>query len=137
MVQRRERRDAVSQQLVDKAVVEIEALWIWRAGAFREDARPGNRESIGLCAERLHQLNVFLVQAIMVGRGIAVALIGDGARRVGEAVPDRWAAAVLVHGSFDLIGGGRRAPQKIVRKTGRGCSIPWPAARFRLGPSGS
>ena len=123
MIQRRERRDAVRQQFVDKAVVEIEAFWIWRAGAFREDARPGNRESIGLCAQRLHQLDVFLVQVIMVGRGIAVAVVGDGPGRVGEAVPDRWAAAVLVHGPLDLIGRGRRAPQKTVRKTGRGCSI--------------
>src|SRR6476660_9802540 len=124
MVQRRERRDAVSQQLVDKAVVEIEALWIWRAGAFREDARPGNRESIGLCAQRLHQLDVFLVEMIVVGRGIAVAVVGDGPGRAGEAVPDRRTAAILVHGSLDLIRRGRGAPQKPVRKTG-GRSIPW------------
>ena len=122
MIQRRKRLDAVSQQFVEQAVVEIEAFWIWRAGAFREDARPCDRKPIGLCAQRLHQLNVFLVQVIMVGRGVAVAVIGDGAARVGEAVPDRRAAAVFVDGALDLIGRGRRAPQKAVRKTGRGCS---------------
>src|SRR3954463_10404724 len=63
MIQRRKRRDAVRERLVDKAVVEIEPFGIWRAGAFREDARPCNRESIGLYAERLHQLDIFLVQA--------------------------------------------------------------------------
>ena len=136
MIQRRKRRDAVGQQFVDKAVVEIKAFGIRRTRAFREDARPSNRESIGLCAQRLHQLDVFLVQAIMVGRGIPIAVIGYGPGRVRETVPDRWAAAIFVHGSLDLIGRGRRAPQKIVRKTGRGCSTSCSAVRVRLGQSG-
>ena len=136
MIQRRKRLNAVGQQLVDKAVVEIEAFWIRCAGSFREDARPCDRESIGLCAERLHQLDVFLVQMIMVGRGISVAVIGDRSGRVREAVPDRRTAAAFVYGSLDLIGRGRRAPQKIVRKTGRGCSISCSAIRVRLGQSG-
>ena len=116
MIQRRKRLDAVRQQLVDQPVVEIEALGIWRAGAFREDARPRNRETIGLGAQRLHQLDVFLVPMIMVGRGVAVAVVGDGPGRVGEAVPDRRAAAVLVDGALDLIGRGRGAPQKPARE---------------------
>src|SRR5829696_8629660 len=134
VIQRRKRRDAVRQQLVDKAVVEIEAFWVRRAGPLREDARPGNRESIGLCAQRLHQLDVFLEQAIMVGRGIPVAAIGYGPGRVRETVPDRWAAAILVYGSLDLIGRGRCAPQETVRKSGRGCSS-WCGIRVRLGPT--
>src|SRR5882724_3225541 len=136
MIQRRKRRDAVRERLVDKAVVEIEPFGIWRAGSFREEARPCNRESIGLYAERLHQLDIFLVQAIMVGRGIAIAVVGYGSGRVRETVPDRWAAAVFAHGPLDLIGRGRRAPQKTVRKTGRGCSNSCSAVRVRLGPSG-
>src|ERR1044072_9287643 len=108
MIQRRERLDAVRQQLVDKAIVEIEAPWIWRAGPFREDARPCDRESIGPCTQRLHELDVFLVETIVVGRGIAVAVVGDGPGRVRKTVPDRWAAAVFVHGSLALIGPSRR-----------------------------
>jgi hypothetical protein len=104
MVQGRKWLDAVRQQLIQQPVVEIEALWVWRAGSLREDTRPSNRKTIGFCAQRLHQLNVFPVKMIMVGRGVGVAVIGDGPARVGETVPNRWAAAVFVDGPLDLIG---------------------------------
>src|SRR5215475_4944652 len=103
MVERRKRLNAVREQLIHQAIVEIEAFRVWRAGAFWKDARPGNRESIGLCAQRLHQLNVFLVAMIVIGCGIAVAAIGDCSRLATKAVPDRRATAVFVYGALDLI----------------------------------
>src|SRR4029077_20123159 len=104
MVQGREWLDAVRRQLIQQPVVEIEALGVWLAGPLREDTRPSNRKTIGPCAQCLHQLNVFPVEMIMVGRGVSVAVIGDGSPRVGETVPNRWAAAVFVDGPLDLIG---------------------------------
>src|SRR5882757_1619706 len=104
MIQGYEWLDAVRRQLVQQPVIEIEALWVWRTCSFRENARPSNRKTIGFCAQRLHQLNVFLVKMIMIGRGVGVAVIRDGPARVGETVPNRWAAAVFVDGPLDLIG---------------------------------
>ena len=104
MIQGCEWLDAVRRQFVQQAVVEIEAFGIWRTGSFREDTRPCNRKSIGLCTQRLHQLNVFLVPMKMIGRGVAVAAIGDRAGRLGETVPDRRAAIIFVDGPLDLIG---------------------------------
>jgi hypothetical protein len=104
MVQGRKWLDAVRQQLIQQPVVEIEALRDWCADSLRDDTRPGNRKPIGLCAQRLHQLNVFPVPIIVIGRGVGVAVIGDGPARVGETVPNRWAATVFVDGSLDLIG---------------------------------
>ena len=123
MIQGRKWLDAVRRQFVQKPVVEIEAIWIRRTGSFREDTRPSNRKPIGLCSNNLHQLNVFLVQMIMVGRGVAITVIGDRPPRVSETVPDRWAATVFVDGPLDLIGGSSRTPQKTVRKTRGGTSI--------------
>ena len=89
MIQRRKGLDAVRQQLIQQPVVEIEALWLWCAGSLREDTRPGNRKTIGLCAQCLHQLNVFPVKMIMVGRGVGVAVIGDRPMRMGLAIKGR------------------------------------------------
>src|SRR6187551_1467005 len=59
-----ERFDAVGEQLVDEAFVEVEPLGIGRATALREDARPRDRKSIRLDAERFHELDVALVAMV-------------------------------------------------------------------------
>ena len=51
VVERREGLDVARLAAIDEAVVEIEPLFVDRAGAFRNDARPGDREAIGLDAE--------------------------------------------------------------------------------------
>src|SRR5215470_1161253 len=44
VIERRERRDTVGDEVVNEPIVEVEALRIWRAGALREYPRPRNRE---------------------------------------------------------------------------------------------
>src|SRR3954470_22751807 len=53
---------------------------------------------------------------VMLVGAVAGGAILDFAGRVAKNVPDRLAAAVLVDGAFDLVGRGRRAPQKILRE---------------------
>ena len=46
--------DAVGEELVEHAVVEVETFGVGRACACGEDARPCDREAVGLEAEVLH-----------------------------------------------------------------------------------
>ncbi|MET3989378.1 hypothetical protein ABID65_001004 [Bradyrhizobium sp. S3.9.2] len=116
MIERRIGLDAVREQLVDEPVVEIEPLRIGLARSIRKHPRPRNREAVGLDAERLNQRDVVLVAVIVLVGAVAGRAVLDLAGRVAENVPDRLAAAVLVDGALDLVGRGRRAPQKILGK---------------------
>src|ERR1044071_7467916 len=64
VIERGERLNAIREQLVDKAVVKVEALRIRWTITVRKHARPRDREAIRLHAERLHQLHVFFVTMI-------------------------------------------------------------------------
>src|SRR6185437_3435814 len=112
MIERGIGLDAVCEELIDQAVVEVEALRVRCAVAVRKHARPGNRKTISLGAEVLDEADVFLVAVIMIVGAIGVGVVADLAGRMAERIPDRGAAAVLVDGAFDLIGRGRRAPDE-------------------------
>src|SRR5690606_17249014 len=94
-------------------VVEVEALLVRLARAFRKDARPADGEAIGVGADVvLHQRNVFLVPVIVIVGDVAGVAVLDVAGRVRVRVPDRLALAVLVPRALDLIGRGGRAPEE-------------------------
>ena len=116
VIQRGKGLDAVGEQLVDQAAVEVHALWIRRAGPLRKDARPGDREAIDLDAQRLHQLHVVFVTVVVIVGHVAVGVVDDLAGRMGEGVPHRRRAAVFGDGAFDLVRGGGGSPQKARRK---------------------
>ena len=84
--------------------------WVCRHPGGRSG--PCDREAVGLEAEPLHELHVFLVAVVVVVGYVAGVAVFDLAGGVGEGVPDGGAAAVFVDGSFDLIGGGCRAPEE-------------------------
>ena len=58
VIERGHRADARFAQRVDEAAIEIQPFLIHAAGAFGEDAAPGNAEAIRLQAERLHHSDV-------------------------------------------------------------------------------
>ena len=119
VIQRRVRLDAVLEQFVDEAVVEVEALGIRRTRSFRKHPRPRDREPVGLGAEFPDQADVFLVAVVMFVGAVAGGAVLDLAGRVRKGVPDRAAAAVFIDGAFDLIGRGGGAPHKIFREAPR------------------
>src|SRR5258705_2417456 len=57
---------------------------------------------------------------IVIVGAVRVAVIGDLAGRVGERIPDRASAAVLVDGTLDLIRGSGGTPEKAFWERGRG-----------------
>jgi hypothetical protein len=120
MVQRGERLDAGSLQLIDETVVEIDALRIGLAGSLRKNAGPGDGEPVGFRADVLHQRDVFLVTVIVVVGDIAGVAVSDVAGRVRVSVPDRLALAVLVPRAFDLVSRGGGAPIETVGERSRG-----------------
>src|ERR1700683_2036054 len=63
---------------------------------------------------------------IRVARYVAGAAVLDFSGSMREAIPDRFAFAVFVPRAFDLISGGRCAPEEILREGDAGRSIePW------------
>lgn len=88
MEQRSERFDPGGNQLVDEAIVEVEAFGVRRSGSLRKDARPGDGETIGVGADALHQRHVLLVAVIVVVGDVTRVVILDLARRVRVGVPD-------------------------------------------------
>jgi len=137
VIERRERRDAVGDEVVEEPIVEVEALRIWRAGAVREYPRPRDREPIGSDGERLHRPHVVSISVVVIVGDVAVVVVVDLSRRMRERIPDRRATAILADGPFDLIGGGGGAPEK---SRGKGAAVFAPGsctvARPRVGRCG-
>ena len=123
MIERRVGFDAVDQELIDDAVVEVEPLGIRRTGSVRKYARPRNRKAISFDAELLYQANVLLVSVIVIVGAVRIAVVADVAGRVRERIPDRAPSPVFIDGAFDLIRGGGGTPHKAVRKSAGGVSL--------------
>ena len=116
-------RDAVLLQLVEHALVVVEARRIRLAGALRKNARPRNRHAVRADAQILEQPHVFLVEVVgIVGHVARIAVVGL-ARRMREHVPDRRSAPALVHSAFNLVGGGGASPHEARRKLPAACGL--------------
>ena len=106
------RLDACAEELVDEAIVVVQAGLVRRACAGREDARPGYGEAAGLQAEGLHGGDVLLIAVIAVVGDVAGVAVRGLAGGVREGVPDGLATAAFVDCAFDLVGGGCRSPEE-------------------------
>lgn len=111
-----ERGDAGLQQTVHEPVVEVQPRLVDRPVAARHDARPGDREAVRVRAELLDQADVLGNPVVVVTGHIARVAVVDRAGGVRERVPDRGGAAVLGHGSLDLVRGGGDAPGEVRRE---------------------
>ena len=107
----------------------------------RLHARPGDREAVGLDAQRRHQVQVLAPAVVVVARDVAGVAARHRARAAAERVPDRLAAPVLVDRALDLVRGHGDAEAEAERERARAtaparlrrCVIPSP--RPRSGPS--
>ncbi len=119
--------DVSGEESVDEAFVEVDAFGVGRAGALRENARPGDGETEALRPEALHQLDVLRIAVIEVVGDIAGLALKSFVGRVGEGIPDGGAAAGFVDRAFNLVGGGRGAPDEVVgeavRRGGKGGQV--------------
>ena len=109
---------AAFQHAVDQALVEVQAFRIRPAARLAEDARPGNREAVGIQAEIARDVQVFRPAVVVVAGHRPVRAVADLARRGGEAVPDRFDPAILLRRALDLVGRGGAAPQEFGAEVG-------------------
>src|SRR6266571_5562133 len=70
MIERSKGTNASSEQGIDQAVVKIQASFIDSTGALWQDARPGERETIGVQIEFSHERNIFFQMVIMIRRNL-------------------------------------------------------------------
>ncbi len=112
VVERDDRADAGVEQLVDEPVVEREPEGVGGAGAVGLDARPRDREPVGLEPEALHERDVLRHAVVVVARDLAGVAVRDLARGRGEGVPDGLAAAVLLGRALDLVARGGGAEEE-------------------------
>ena len=116
VVERHIRLDARRQQRVHKPVVPGKARRVHRAGASRENARPGDGKPVGLQVQGLHDLDVLGPAVVAVAGDVAgVAALGL-ARRMAEGIPDGRPTPVLKRAALYLIRCGSRTPNKFLWK---------------------
>ena len=127
VVERGYRLDPPLEQSRHEPAVEVDAAPVGLPVAARQDARPRDREAVGLHPERLHQVEVGAPAVVVVARNVAVVAAVHGPGHVGEAVPDRLAPAVLTHRSFDLVGGRGHAEAEAWREAVRARTHPFSA----------
>ena len=114
--ERRHRLDACFEQAVDEPVVEREARLVDGAAARRLHAGPGHREAVAVGAQALHEGDVLGPAVVVVAGHGPVGAVEDATGLGREGVPDAGAAAVLVDGALDLVGGGARAEDEVRRQ---------------------
>src|SRR5207245_5591133 len=112
VIERGQWSNAVLQQRLDEALVEIETRRVQRTGSRRDHSGPADREPIAAQAKVGHQLHVLLPALVVVASHISGLAALDRTRFPAELVPDPKALAVGVPCAFDLVGGGRSAPHE-------------------------
>src|SRR5215211_6162270 len=132
MVQGEHRLDGARPESVHEPAVEVEALLVGRAAALGLDARPGDGEAVRAQTEICHEVEVLFDAVVVVAGYVAGVAAVDLARCVGEGVPDRGSAPVLVHGPLDLVGRRRGAPQEVLREVHLASFTPRYTGRFSL-----
>jgi hypothetical protein len=112
-------RNSGPKQAINQAVVEVEPGGVGPAFTSGLDARPREREAVGVDAQLFHECDVLRIAVIVVGRYVAVAGVQDAARLVAERIPAGGATAILVRRALDLVRGGGHAKKKTVWQSPR------------------
>ena len=103
VVERGHRLDAALAAALGQPLVPVDAAAVQRAAPVGLHARPGDREPVGLDAQRRHQVEVLAPAVVVVARDVAGVAARHGAGAAAERVPDRRAAPVLAHRPLDLV----------------------------------
>ncbi len=117
MVERHPGRDPGLQQAVDQAIVEIEPGVVDLTPAVRQNPRPGDGEAVGGEAQLPHQRDVFPPAVVVIAGDIPAVGVEDLPGCVAEPIPDRLPPPILPRRPLDLVGRGRRPPDKPIRET--------------------
>jgi len=118
MIERRHRSDALLQQGVDQARVEVQPQTIDRPPSLGQHPAPGQAEAIEVQPQLSHERHVFAIAMIVITGQVAGVVSGDPSRCVRETMPDTGPGPVGERESLDLIGRGRHTPEEVVREAG-------------------
>ena len=116
VVERDIRLDPCRKQRIDQPVIPGKPCRIDGPRALREDARPGNRESVCFQVHLFQQCNILCPAVVAVAGDVPGISVSGFARCIAEGIPDGQSPAILLHCALDLIGCGCRAPDEIFRK---------------------
>src|SRR5581483_9647068 len=111
------RTNLVCEQFIDQLIIEIEATLIHFALTLRKDARPGNRETIGIQLHTGHQRDIFSHMMVVICGDIASCSLINRSWFSCECVPDAGTAPILTCCAFYLISRGSGPPEKICRES--------------------
>ena len=117
VIERGKGLDPGLEQFIYQATVEVHALRVGLANPIREDARPGDREPVGLDPHVSHHDHVILVAAIVIDRDVASVPILHLSRGVRIRVRYRLALAIRVWRALNLVGRGGDAPVELFWKS--------------------
>src|SRR5690606_29274054 len=110
VVERQPRLDAVAEDLIHQALVEIEPGRVGRAGAVGLYPRPGDREPVRGDAQVGHEPHVIAEPVVVVARRLGGVAPGDRVRHPREGVPDGLAPTPRGQRTLDLVRGGGGPP---------------------------
>src|SRR4051794_17933503 len=97
----------------------IKTLLIDSSSPLGNDARPRDREAIGVDTELAHQSDIFLPATIMITCDIPILALPDFSTGMRKGIPHAQATIVDGYRTFNLICGRRCPPQKIVGEISR------------------
>src|SRR3954464_13248860 len=104
MIESSERLYVVGAQFIYEAIIKVQSLRVRRSRSLWENSGPRNRETVGLDAQRLHQLHVLFIAVVVIVGHVACRVVDHLAGRVRESVPDGRAAPIFIDRALDLIG---------------------------------
>lgn len=118
--------NVVREQFIDQAIVEGQTGFVYGPDVSGQNARPRDRQPVGLEADLRQQPHVFLVAMIVIAGDIAGLVLPYPALLTGHHVPDGKPLAILIPRAFDLVRGGRHPPHvKSLRKLTIYFSLVW------------
>src|ERR1700722_9635947 len=104
------------KQRIDNSAVIFNPFRIRGTNSRGLNTWPGNRKTVAVQIHRLPQRDIFAPAMIRIASGVTGVAVLHLAWRVREAIPDRFALAVLIPCAFDLIRSRSRAPEKSLGK---------------------
>lgn len=118
-----ERLDARCTEIVNKLDIVLDALFVYGVVAATEwnDARPRQREAVGLGASLLQEGNVLICAVVGVASDITRISTSNLAWNATKSVPDGVCAAVVMRRALDLVTTGSTLSLGTGHRLGRRC----------------
>jgi hypothetical protein len=106
--------DVVLEELIDETIVESDASRLDGSESVRNDPAPGCGEAVSGYPGTCHEIYILGVPVVVIAGYVAGAAIVNASGFPDEAIPNRFAFAVLVPSPLYLIGRSGHTEDEIV-----------------------